>query len=193
MKSLLLHTCCAPCMSYVYELLKAEYRVTAYFYNPNIAPAGEYTKRLSELKRFASLKDFLLLYGEYDIRDWAARVKEYRSCGERSPRCFECYRFRLEKSFKKARDCKADIVATVLSISPHKDAAMLNTIGKELEQEYGIEFLEADFKKKDGFKKSAALSKEYGFYRQDYCGCVYSRLERDKSFTWKTPVPSPDV
>lgn len=176
-KDLILHTCCAPCVGYVYELLSVEYSVVSYFYNPNITPLHEYEKRLNELQRFAIQKNFPAIEGPRDFRNWTQRVKKYRFAGERSKRCWECYRIRLEETFREAQRRKSDIVATVLSISPHKDAEMINRIGSELAAQFDIPFLEADFKKKDGFKKSVELSNKYGFYRQSYCGCVYSRNE----------------
>ncbi len=172
--NILLHTCCAPCTGYVYELLNASYNVTAYFYNPNISPRAEYDKRLNELKKFSELIDFKLHVGDYDIKRWTSLVKKYRFSGERSERCWLCYRIRLESSFKKAKDLEIGLITTSLSISPHKDPIMINKIGSELAAIYGIEFLEADFKKKDGYKKSVEISKKFGFYRQSYCGCVYS-------------------
>ncbi|MFC1669279.1 epoxyqueuosine reductase QueH [Spirochaetota bacterium] len=178
MKSLLLHTCCAPCTSYVYRLLSEDYNVTCFFYNPNIAPALEYNKRLDELLRYSKEAGFPVIAGDYDARQWTLSAKKYRHLGERSARCFECYRYRLEATFREAVMAGADIVTTSLSISPLKDAKMINKIGKELQEEFGIEFMEADFKKKDGYKKSVELSKSHGFYRQNYCGCIYSKMER---------------
>jgi len=185
-KKLLLHTCCAPCFSHVYEVLKDSYNVTSYFYNPNISPRDEYEKRLSELKRYAEEIGFQLIVGSYDIRDWTQRVKPFRFMGERSERCWNCYHFRLEKTFIHAVDEGYDIVATSLSISPHKDAYRINKSGNELEKKYGIPFLTADFKKKDGFKKSVELSKKHGFYRQNYCGCIYSKMERETASVYYT-------
>lgn len=179
-RDLILHTCCAPCMGYVFEALGDYFRITSFFYNPNIAPAPEYLKRLAELKGFSRLKDFELVEGDYDLKAWTARVKPYRSLGERSQRCRECYRYRLEETFRLAARRGVGIVTTTLSVSPYKDASMINGIGKELEKQYQIEFLEADFKKQDGYRKSMELSRVYGFYRQNYCGCAYSRMEREK-------------
>jgi predicted adenine nucleotide alpha hydrolase (AANH) superfamily ATPase len=167
----------------VYELFADNHDVTVFFYNPNIMPRPEYDRRLSELQRFSTLKGFPLLVGEYDVREWVRRVKRYRFFGERSRRCWECYRMRLEESFKKAAELGITAVTTTLSISPHKDAAMINQIGKELEGN-GVQFLEGDFKKGDGYRKSVALSKIHGFYRQNYCGCIYSKLERDRGSAW---------
>lgn len=183
-KKLLLNTCCAPCFSYVHELLCKPYNVTSFYYNPNIAPVSEYKKRLNELFNFAQNKKFQLIEGEYDSKNWTKAVKPFRFAGERSPRCHVCYRYRLEKSFIYAKDNGYDIVGTTLSVSPYKDSMILNSIGKELEQSYNIEYLESDFKKDDGYRKSIALSNAYGFYRQNYCGCVYSKQERDKGSLW---------
>jgi len=158
--------------------LRTEYQVTAYFYNPNIAPRGEYERRRNELFRFSENESFPVIEGERDHGRWTSIVKEYRRLGERSQRCWECYRIRLERTFQYAAENNFQVVATVLSISPHKDANKINQIGSELERKYGVSFLQADFKKKDGFKKAAEISREYGFYRQDYCGCIYSKLER---------------
>ncbi len=178
---LLLHTCCAPCVAYVYRLLQHEYDISAYFYNPNIAPYEEYRIRRDELIRFGQNESFRVIEGDRDHKRWTSLVKEYRFLGERSPRCHECYRIRLEQSFKYALQNNYQVVATVLSISPHKDADMINQIGSELQEKYNVPFLKADFKKKNGFKKSVELSREYNFYRQNYCGCIYSKLERDKN------------
>ncbi len=178
-RSLLIHTCCAPCISYVYELFAGTHDVTVFYYNPNIAPRGEYARRLSELERFGRIKGFPLVEGHYDAGEWTARVEPYRGLGERSRRCWECYRFRLEESFRMAKELDIAAVTTSLSISPHKDAVMINRIGKELEAMHGVGFIEGDFKKKDGYRRSVELSREYGFYRQSYCGCIYSKLESE--------------
>jgi predicted adenine nucleotide alpha hydrolase (AANH) superfamily ATPase len=144
----------------------------------------EYSKRLEELRRFARDKGFPLIEGEYDARRWTSGVKHLRFLGERSERCRQCCRIRLERAFMVARDRGFGAVATTLSISPHKSAEMINAIGTELEKEYGVRFLESDFKKNGGYGKSVELSKAYGFYRQNYCGCIYSKVERDKTSSW---------
>ncbi len=177
--SLLIHTCCAPCVSYVYELFADSRDVAVFYYNPNIAPRDEYDRRLSELERFGRIRGFTPVVGDYNDREWAARVEPYRGLGERSQRCWECYRFRLEGSFRKAVEMKMAAVTTALSISPHKDAARINGIGKELERSYGIEFIEGDYKKNNGYRRSVELSRVYEFYRQNYCGCVYSKQEAE--------------
>ncbi len=178
-RSLLIHTCCAPCVSHVYELFAGSHDVTVFYYNPNIAPRDEYGRRLSELERFGRTRGFPLVVGDYNVREWTLRVEKFRDLGERSQRCWECYRFRLEESFKKAKELNIAAVTTSLSISPHKDAVMINSIGKELEGSFGVAFIQEDFKKNDGFRQSVELSRVYGFYRQDYCGCIYSKRESE--------------
>lgn len=175
-------------MCYVYELLNIDFSVSAYYYNPNIMPVHEYNIRYNELAGFSETKKFELLTDEPDRPEWLRRVKPYRYLGEKSPRCTECYKIRLEKTFLKAEREKFEIVASSLSISPHKNADAINCIGSSLSSEYGISFYEADFKKKDGFKKSVIMSREYGFYRQDYCGCIYSMLEKDPNSKWAQKV-----
>ncbi|HOT45676.1 MAG TPA: epoxyqueuosine reductase QueH [Spirochaetota bacterium] len=186
-RSLLLHTCCAPCVSHVYGLFAGSHDVTVFYYNPNIAPQEEYGRRLSELERFGRIKGFPLVVGGYDVKEWTLRVGRFADLGERSQRCWECYRFRLEESFRKAKELGIAAVTTSLSISPHKDAVMINNIGKELEGSFGVAFIEGDFKKNDGFRRSVELSREYGFYRQDYCGCVYSMRESEARSKKKKP------
>ncbi|OHD66503.1 MAG: hypothetical protein A2176_03750 [Spirochaetes bacterium RBG_13_51_14] len=183
-RSLLIHTCCAPCIGSVYELFADSHDATVFYYNPNIAPKSEYTKRLAELERFAAQRGFPLLVGTYDAREWTLRVKKYRFLGERSQRCWECYRMRLEASFSRAKDLGIGAVTTSLSVSPHKDATMINRIGTELGSRYGIRFIEGDFKKGDGYRKSVAIARVQGFYRQNYCGCIYSKLERNRDALW---------
>lgn len=183
-KNLLLHSCCAPCFGYVYELLHDTYKITSFFYNPNIAPKSEYEKRYTELEKYCAILNCTLFDSDYNSKDWTKAVKDYRFSGEKSERCWICYEFRLRKTFETAGKNKFDIVATTLSISPHKDAEKINAIGEKLEKEFSIEFYKADFKKNDGFKKSLEISDKYGFYRQNYCGCIYSKLERDKNSLW---------
>jgi epoxyqueuosine reductase len=184
MKKLLLHTCCAPCFSYPYNILSGTFDITAFFFNPNITSSEEYSIRFNELAAYSRKNGFTLMQGEYSVRDWCVRVSPLRFSGEKGERCAECFRIRLEETFLKAALLNYDSVSTVLSISPHKDSALINSIGKELQKMFDIEFLEADFKKDDGFKKAAVLARENNFYRQNYCGCVYSKLERDKTSRW---------
>lgn len=183
-KKLFLHTCCAPCTAYVFEQLNENFDVTVFFFNPNIMPAAEYSKRLNEIIRFSKEKGFKLIIEEESPKSWVSAVKEYRFSGEKSERCWICYRYRLDKTFQTGKKLGFDIIATTLSISPHKIAPEINRTGKELSSQYNIDFFEADFKKNDGFKKASLLSEEYGFYRQNYCGCIYSKLERDRESGW---------
>jgi predicted adenine nucleotide alpha hydrolase (AANH) superfamily ATPase len=171
-------------MAYVYEKLSEEFDVTVFFFNPNIMPGEEYTKRLNEIIRFSKDKGFKLIIEEEFPGNWVSAVKKFRFNGEKSERCWICYRYRLEKTFHEGKRLGFDIIATTLSISPHKTASKINEAGRDLSLKYDIDFLEADFKKNDGFKKSALLSEQYGFYRQNYCGCIYSKLERDKNSPW---------
>ena len=177
-KTLLLHACCAPCFSYVYELLKNDHLIVPYYFNPNISPGDEYSKRLDELESFTRKKGLSLIIGQYDTESWKESVRDYRFRGEGSERCRECFRLRLDSTFRTAVEAGAAMAGTVMSISPHKDSAVLNSIGSELRDKYGMEYLESDFKRNGGFEKSVVLSRRYGFYRQNYCGCLYSRNER---------------
>jgi len=183
-KKLLLHTCCAPCLSSVFESLEKNYEISSLYFNPNIAPSEEYGRRLSELERFSGERDFLLIKGTYDLKSWTCEVKPLRFLGERSERCWRCYRIRLTNAFETARERNYGMVGTTLSVSPHKNAEMINAIGQELGRKYRIEFMAADFKKNDGYRRSVELSARYGFYRQNYCGCIYSKMERDKNSPW---------
>ncbi len=171
-------------MAYVYEVLSAEFDVTAYFYNPNIMPVDEYVIRLNELTSYSRQRGFPLIIEEPDVKSWVHAVREYRYSGERSERCWICYELRLEKTFIKAKELGFDIVATALSISPHKNVHKINEIGNRLAKKYGIEFYARDFKKNDGVKKSVEMSKKNNFYRQNYCGCIYSKLEKNKDSGW---------
>lgn len=174
-KKLLLHSCCAPCSTYVVELLRPEFDVTAYFYNPNIHPRKEYEIRLGEMKRICQRLGIYLVGGEYEVEEWFQRVKGLETEREGGKRCTVCFYLRLDKTAAYAKDCNYQYYATTLTISPHKDVKIINQIGRELQEKYGINFYEADFKKKDGFKKSCQLSKEHGLYRQNYCGCIFSK------------------
>jgi predicted adenine nucleotide alpha hydrolase (AANH) superfamily ATPase len=179
-RNILLHTCCAPCICYVYDLLHPDYSVISFFYNPNISPISEYNTRLDELKKFSDRNGFRIIVGKYDHDRWDVAVRDVAHLGERSERCWRCYGIRLEEAFLSARDNGVDMVATAMSISPHKDAGRINAIGAGLEEKYGIKFMEADFKKDGGFQKSVELSMVNKFYRQNYCGCSYSKKERER-------------
>ena len=182
--SLLLHSCCAPCSSYVIEYLSEYFNITVFYYNPNISEREEYNKRVMEQKRFisefSSVNKVGFIEGDYEPEAYFEAVKGLEECAEGGRRCFECYRLRLEKTAAAAKSLGGyDYFTTTLSISPMKDSARLNEIGYEISQRYGIEYLLSDFKKKDGYKRSVQLSQEYNLYRQNYCGCVFSRKERD--------------
>ena len=181
---LLLHACCAPCSSYVLEYLSKYFEITIYYYNPNIHPETEYSRRINELKKFIneykSQNKIYLVEENYDPKEYFNEVKGFESLGERSKRCYNCYKFRMEKAVQYAlKENNFDYFTTTLSISPYKDADWINEIGAILEKKYNIKYLYADFKKKNGYKRSLELSKEYGLYRQDYCGCIYSKQERE--------------
>ncbi len=180
---LLLHSCCAPCSSYVLEYLSNYFEITINFYNPNITFKEEYSKRLEEQKIFnRDMKvknEIKLIEGRYDVGDFFKYVEGLEDCKEGGERCFECYRLRLEDTAKKAKEMGFEYFSTVLSISPLKNAQKINEIGKELEEKYGVKFLTGDFKKKNGYKRSVELSRDHDLYRQDYCGCVFSKVERE--------------
>lgn len=178
--TLLLHACCAPCSSAVLELLSEVFDITLFFYNPNISPESEFIFRLYELKRLVNemdLKDIDVVAPKYDNSEFEAIVKGMEDIPEGGARCEKCYRLRLSKSVSYAKEKGFDYVTTTLSISPYKNAQWLNEIGKELAEQYGVKYLLSDFKKGDGYKRSCILSNEYNLYRQNYCGCVYSKIQ----------------
>lgn len=181
--SLLLHSCCAPCSSYVLEYLSQYFRIILYYDNPNIAPETEYQFRVQEQKRLIgempSGYPVQFLEGDYDPKRFYAAVKGLEEEPEGGARCLRCFELRLRASAQKAKELACDYFTTTLSISPLKNAAALNQIGEELAKEYGVRYLPSDFKKKEGYKRSIELSRQYGLYRQDYCGCVYSRQKKD--------------
>lgn len=171
---MLLHICCIGCGAYVSQVLKKDYRLTLYFYNPNIFPESEYHLRLKETRRVARKFGLKVLVGKYRHNDWLTKIKGHEHEPERGGRCVICYRDRLEATAHVAHQFGYDYFTSTLTVSPHKLAAAINQIGQELEKEYQVKFLVSDFKKQDGFKKSLALSRELGLYRQDYCGCEFS-------------------
>lgn len=185
--SLLLQACCAPCSSYVLEYLAGIFDITLYFYNPNISPRSEFDFRAGELSRLISQMpldgNVELICAEYEPEKFYAIAKGLEELPEGGERCFRCYEQRLKKTAAAAKEGGYDYFCTTLSISPYKNAQKLNEIGAALAEEYGVKYLFSDFKKKNGYKRSCELSEEYSLYRQDYCGCVYSKAERDK----KTP------
>ena len=176
--TLLLHSCCAPCSSYVLEYLSQYFKITVFYYNPNIYPDEEYVKRAKEQQDFINKMEFVnpvaFIEGRFDKGKFHEAVKGYETCPEGQDRCFICYHLRLEETASMAKDLKADYFTTTLSISPLKNTAKLNEIGEKIANETGVAWLVADFKKKNGYKRSIELSTEYGLYRQNYCGCVYS-------------------
>lgn len=185
--TLLLHACCAPCSSYVLEYLTGYFNITVFFYNPNITDKDEYEKRKQELKRFIGEYKFKnpvgMIDGDYAPELFFDIAKGREALPEGGERCFECYRLRLEKTAELAYDKGFDYFCTTLSVSPHKNAAKLNEIGVELESGRGIKYLVSDFKKRNGYKRSIELSAEYGLYRQNFCGCIYSRIQSEKKKT----------
>ena len=182
---LFLHACCAPCSSYVLEYLTRYFRITLFYYNPNITPETEYAKRIRELKRFIREagyeKDVTFLEGEYQPERFFETVKGMEELPERSIRCYHCYYLRMEEAAKEAAKLHADYFTTTLSISPHKNADWINEIGQELAEKYHVPHLPSDFKKKSGYLRSIALSEQYGLYRQNYCGCIFSKEAALKS------------
>ena len=182
--TLLLHACCAPCSSYVLEYLAKHFRITLFFYNPNISPEEEYRARLDELYRLTRemglSKDVSILEGNYDPDRFSALASGLETLPEGGARCSLCYRLRLSETARVAAERGFDYICTTLSISPYKNAAWLNEIGCEEAQKHGVKYLVSDFKKKNGYKRSCELSEQYGLYRQDFCGCVYSKSAREK-------------
>ena len=176
--TLFLHSCCAPCSSYVLEYLSAFFRITVFYYNPNIYPAEEYEKRVEEQKnlieRLPSVYPIEFVEGAYDKERCYEMVRGLEQVSEGGERCFRCYELRLRETARLAAERGFDYFTTTLTISPLKNAAKLNEIGGLLGEEYQTVWLPSDFKKKNGYKRSIELSKEYNLYRQDYCGCVFS-------------------
>ena len=178
--TLLLHSCCAPCSSYVLEYLSDFFQITVFYYNPNIYPREEYDRRRQEQERFLTQAKpgkypVKFIVGEYeDVRFYEA-VRGLEQEMEGGERCFCCYALRLREAAVLAKEHGFDYFTTTLSISPYKNAQKLNEIGRSLEEELGVSYLYSDFKKKNGYKRSLELSKEYGLYRQEYCGCIFSQ------------------
>ena len=196
---LLLHSCCAPCSSHVLEYLRESFDVTVFFYNPNITEDGEYEKRLREEKRLirayneqvergdfegmrstSGASKIEILEAPYDPEKYLESVRGLEHCREGGERCAVCFRLRLSATASAAREGGYDFFTTTLTISPLKDAPLLNAIGEEAAEAYGVPFLPSDFKKKDGYKRSIELSREYGLYRQDFCGCPFSEAVAKK-------------
>ncbi len=176
---LLLHACCAPCSSAVLERIANYFKITIFYYNPNITDEEEYKKRIEEVKKLInSIKPkykVSLIEGNYEPEKFFEISKDLENEPERGKRCYKCYNLRLEETAKIAEKLKIPYFCTTLTLSPHKRVDWLNEIGERLDKEYTPTYLYSDFKKKDGYKRSIILSKELGLYRQDYCGCIYSK------------------
>ncbi len=195
---LLLHSCCAPCSSYCMEYLREFFRITVFYYNPNITCQEEYQKRAEEEKRLIGAYnrqlqtgDFTgmnsanpypieILEGDYRPSDFFDMAKGMEQCPEGGERCFSCYELRLRETAKEAAAGDYDFFTTTLSVSPLKNAEKLNQIGMRLAADFGVPYLVSDFKKKNGYQRSIELSRQFELYRQDYCGCIYSKLERER-------------
>lgn len=180
---LFLHSCCAPCSSYTLEYLSEFFEITVFYFNPNISPREEFEKRFSEQERLISLlpakNRITLVKGEYDHGMFLDTVKGLENVREGGERCFKCYRLRLEKTAELASRQGYDYFCTTLSISPLKNAQKINEIGYETAEKYGIKWLPSDFKKREGYKHSIELSREYDLYRQNFCGCIFSKREAE--------------
>ncbi len=180
-EKVLLHICCAPDATYpLFYLRGRHYRVTGFFYNPNIHPITEYEKRADEIRKFANRVKMPLILGSYDVKEWFHYIKGLEREPEGGKRCYLCYKFRLEKAARLAKDLHFDYFTTTLTISPHKNSKWIFEIAHSLEDKFEVKFLYADFKKRNGFKSSVILSKYFNMYRQNYCGCVFSKIEAKK-------------
>ena len=183
--SLLLHSCCAPCSSYVLEYLAPYFHICDFYYNPNISPKKEYEDRREELRRLIEEMGLstkvTFLEGTYQPEEFFAMAKGLEQLPEGGERCFLCYEMRLRESARMAKESGMEYFATTLTISPLKNAAKLNEIGERIAEEYGVKYLPSDFKKKNGYKRSVELSAEYNLYRQNYCGCIFSKMQSEKN------------
>lgn len=188
--SLLLHSCCGPCSSYCIEYLSQFFNITVFYYNPNIYPDEEYYHRVKEqqkfIEAFPTKHKVSFIEGDYDKESFYTIAKGLEKEPEKGARCHKCYELRLRRTAKVAKEKGFDFFTTTLTISPMKDSQVLNEIGLKVSEEEGISWLPSDFKKKEGYKRSTELSKEYDMYRQDYCGCVYSYNERQLQKAQKT-------
>ncbi len=177
--ALFLHSCCAPCSSYVFEYLSEYFDITDFYYNPNISPETEYRKRVEEIKRLIAEQphkhEIKFIEGRYDPERFFEIAKGLEKCPEGGERCKKCFELRLRETAKEAKKLGIELVTTTLTISPLKNAPLINEIGERVCAEEGVKWLPSDFKKKNGYKRSTELSKEYDLYRQDYCGCVFSK------------------
>lgn len=182
---LLLHSCCAPCSSYTLEYLSRYFDITVYYFNPNISPKQEFDKRFEEQKRLISQMPFknrvALVEGDYNYDDFLEIAKGLENVREGGERCFRCYKMRLESTARLAKEQSFDYFCTTLSISPLKNSQKINELGFEIEEKYGVKWLPSDFKKREGYKRSIQLSREYSLYRQNFCGCVFSKNQQGES------------
>ena len=176
---LLLHSCCGPCSSYCIEALIKYFDITVLWHNPNIQPKSEYDLRLTNqiklIKEFEKQGKLTLIEIPYDEQEFFSNIKGLEQEKEGGKRCTECFKLRLEQSAKIAKEQNFDYFTTTLTVSPHKNAPLINEIGFNLAEKYGVKFLPSDFKKKNGYKRSIELSKQFDLYRQDYCGCIFSK------------------
>lgn len=179
--TLLLHSCCAPCSSYCLEYLSKYFKITIFYYNPNITDNNEYKKRVQEqqrlIKELPSMNKIEFLEGNYDPNEFFEMAKGLENEPERGARCFKCYELRMRKTAETSKKLNFDYFTTTLSLSPYKNSKKINEIGEMLSKEYNINFLYSDFKKKNGYKRSIELSEIYHLYRQNYCGCIYSKRD----------------
>ena len=185
--TLFLHSCCAPCSSYCLEYLCKYFSITVFYYNPNISMEEEYRKRVAEQKRLIDSYNrdqkgypITVVEGDYEPKLFFDMAKGYEDCPEGGERCFKCFDLRLRRTAEEAKAGNYDYFATTLTISPLKNAEKINEIGQQLASEYGVDWLPSDFKKKNGYKRSIELSAEYELYRHDYCGCAFSKAERER-------------
>jgi len=183
MKKCLLHICCGVCSLSVVKRLREEgFQIIGFFYNPNIWPYEEYLKRLEVAKKVADMMKFPFIEAEYDVYRWQEAIRGKEKEPEGGERCRICFEFRLKRTFEEFKNRDADFFTTTLTVSPYKNATLINSIGRNISSF----FLERDFKKKDGFKISMQLAKKYGFYRQNYCGCIYSLRSKNESSNSKS-------
>lgn len=180
-KKLLLHSCCAPCSSACLERLEKHFDLTVFYYNPNIDGIEEYRKRAAEQKRLCEVKGISFIDEGYSSDEFYSFVRGYENEKEGGLRCEKCFYLRLKKTALKAKAEGFDFFATTLTVSPQKNSQTINRIGERIQNETGVSYLPSDFKKQGGYLRSIELSREYGLYRQDYCGCVFSKIEREKA------------
>ena len=175
MKKLLLHSCCGPCSTHVINVLKNDYDITILYYNPNIDTLEEFNHRLSEQKRYCEAVGVKVIELPYDSDEYLTAIEGLENEPEGGSRCEKCFRLRLEKTAAYAKEHGYEAFATTLTVSPHKNSLVINRVGKEIEAETHFEFIDGNFKKQDGYKKSVELAKEFNLYRQNYCGCKFSK------------------